>query len=290
MGKHVEQGTKGDPKTGRPAEDETVVPGTVNVPARRAGDEETHVSGVSGRVPGEKVLVSPGEDTVTDAPRPNGGQMEASYEELLAYHRGRLHDPLALQRIEGLVNTSPQIRAHLESVRFLDLERAAATQDAADLGRFDAAQADPMCEESAFTEGVVFQQGATAETRKGWARHARTCVFCRRMQRQVLARVEARRAGLPDGQVLLVNWLLDHHYSRLLAAVAQAIRNRYTLSALPPHLREPAEKHLRGVSVEQIAAETNLTAGAVRERLDEAQRLMAEAADRRKAQLSGRAR
>jgi hypothetical protein len=196
MAKQIDQGLNTDDTViGRAMDDETAVPGALSMPATRTGQEET------------KPVVP--------------------YEDLIAYHRGRLHDPVALQRLEANLNTSPQVRAHLESVQYLDLERAAAIQDAIDLGRFDASRAEPLCVEVALGGGAIFvSPNPPAETKQQWGRHTRTCVFCRRMRRQVLARAEARRAGLAEGEVLLLNWLLDHHYAHLLESIVKAIRDR----------------------------------------------------------------
>jgi hypothetical protein len=247
MAKQIDQGLNTDDTViGRAMDDETAVPGAFSMPATRTGQEET----------------KPG----------------VPYENLLAYHRGRLHDPVALQRIEASLNSSQQLRAHLESVQYLDLERAAAIQDAIDLGQFDASRAEPLCVEVAFGQGAIFAApNPTPQTKQQWGRHTRTCVFCRRMRRQVLARAEARRAGLAEGEVLLLNWLLDHHYAHLLDSVARAIREQKPLSSLPSHLREVIEKRTKGASIEQIAAEQKLPDKVVQERLDEAEKRIAQA-------------
>ena len=73
-------------------------------------------------------------------------QTEALYEKILAYYRGEL-SPADRAAVGKRVRRDAKARAHLESVRFLDLERAAALQDAEDLHQF--ADVTPFCQQVA---------------------------------------------------------------------------------------------------------------------------------------------
>src|SRR5262245_35894875 len=113
------------------------------------------------------------------------------YELLLAFHRGEIVDRKEQAQIHDLMEREPRWRAHYESVRYLDLERAAARQDAEDLKRFQ--EATPFCRAVAQTQGQVFADAGTAED---WAEHIDGCVYCRRMWRRWHARTSAAQ-GLP---------------------------------------------------------------------------------------------
>src|SRR5438552_3847479 len=57
-------------------------------------------------------------------------------QQLLAYYRGELADPHACAAVEEQLRRDRRWQAHWDSIRYLDLDRAAALQDAADLARF----------------------------------------------------------------------------------------------------------------------------------------------------------
>src|SRR5262249_7590079 len=114
------------------------------------------------------------------------------YELLLAFHRGEVLDRKGQAQIRDLVEKDPRSRAHYEPVRYLDLERAAARQDAEDLKHFSADT--PFCRTAAQTHGQVFADAGTTED---WADHVAACVYCRRMWRRWHARTAAAQ-GLPE--------------------------------------------------------------------------------------------
>jgi hypothetical protein len=199
---------------------------------------------------------------------------------LLAYHRGEWLDPVALQRLEGEMNESRRLKAHLESIRHLDLARAAAIQDGADLERFDLSKATDLCMQVAVERGAVFEQSAgnpkSMETvRMEWPRHTNNCVFCRRMRVQAITRCRAREDGIPAGEPLLVDWLLSHYYEKALATVAEAL---VLLSKLPRDLRNVFVRHFfQKVPLEQLAAELKVPVEEVEGQIAAAKRRMQEA-------------
>ena len=161
--------------------------------------------------------------------------LDFPYRELLDYYLGKLTDARLRAEFEKLLQNDPRWKAHWESVRNLDLERAAAVQDAEDLRRFlahvsarPAAAAprisvrsprittpgviDPFCKAVALSDGMILlpviqKRAATREGDwKAWARHVGECVYCRRMQRSVLALQEQRLLDMPGP--LLRDWLL----------------------------------------------------------------------------------
>jgi hypothetical protein len=152
------------------------------------------------------------------APRPAA----FAYSQLLAFYRGEVADPYLYMEIEDRVRKDPRWRAHWESVRYLDLERAAALQDAADLERFGRGEATGFCRHVAETGGRVFDtllegvKTAGGWTAKEWTRHLSRCVYCRRMQRRAQARRQRREAGLPASELLLRDWLLLPCYAGAL--------------------------------------------------------------------------
>lgn len=151
------------------------------------------------------------------------------YGELLAFYQGERRDPHVAAEVEALVRADRRWRAHWESIRYLDLERAAAEQDAADLARFTAEHATPFCRASAETMGQVFDSlpagagGAGGWPERAWARHVRACVYCRRMQRRAAARRQRREGGLPAGELLLRDWLLQPLYTDALAEATRRL-------------------------------------------------------------------
>jgi hypothetical protein len=152
---------------------------------------------------------------------------EFPFLELLAFVRGDISDPREYARIADLVQGDRRWRAHWESVRSLDLERAAAVQDARDLRTFD--EPTEFCRAVAASGGAVLlpllrgQDRAGEWRRRQWDRHLRRCVYCRRMRRQVRARLECEENGLPGGEPLLREWLLEPLYAEALNAVTRRL-------------------------------------------------------------------
>jgi hypothetical protein len=146
------------------------------------------------------------------------------YKQLLAFQRGDLADPHACAAVEERLRKDRRWQAHWESIRYIDLDRAAAVQDAADLARFTAAEATTHCKAAAHSAGGVFAtllHGADEGSRKDWNRHTDGCVYCRRLRRHVHAQQQRREAGLPGGELLLRDWLLSRLY---LPALTEATR------------------------------------------------------------------
>jgi hypothetical protein len=170
------------------------------------------------------------------------------YELLLAFHRGEVLDRKEQAQIRDLVEKDPRWRAHYESVRYLDLERAAARQDAEDLKRF--ASDTPFCRSVAQTQGQVFAEHTSAED---WASHVDGCIYCRRMWRRWHARTTAA-PSLPEGEPLLRDWLLERYY---LAALDDVTR-RLAKPAVDDNLGELSEFFHRDLTqflarMEQVA-------------------------------------
>lgn len=157
------------------------------------------------------------------------------YKQLLAFHRGEIADPHTCAAVEERLRKDRRWQAHWESIRYLDLDRAAAVQDAVDLGRFTADQATTHCKTAAESAGRVFEtllHGTDERGRKDWNRHADNCVYCRRLRRHVHAQQQRREAGLPAGELLLRDWLLSRLY---LPALTEATRRLgFEWTALEP--------------------------------------------------------
>lgn len=160
-------------------------------------------------------------------PYPSGAAERFPYDELLAFYRGELDGTNAQTRIAKLIEDDPHWRAQWESVRFLDLEQAAAIQDGKDLRRFAKRVARggrrndiDYCLAVAATNGKLFLRHALRRKRHPadrwtpgeWARHVHRCVYCRRMLRGAYAVAERRAAGLPPKEPLLREWLLRPYY------------------------------------------------------------------------------
>jgi hypothetical protein len=147
--------------------------------------------------------------------------------QLLAYYRGELANPHACAAVEEQLRRDRRWQAHWESIRYLDLDRAAALQDAADLARFTNADATHFCRAAAENGGRLFDgllngaEHAAGWSRRQWERHADECVYCRRLRRLAYARQQRREAGLPVSEPLLRDWLLQPCY---LEALRQATR------------------------------------------------------------------
>jgi hypothetical protein len=145
-------------------------------------------------------------------------QTTFAYQQILSYYRGELADPHACAAVEEQLRKDRRWQAHWDSIRYLDLERAAAFQDAADLARFTEAQATRFCRGVAEHGGEQFDAmmsqmvGAAGAAGKEWDQHADQCPYCRRMRRLSYARQQQRDAGLPRGELLLRDWLLQPTY------------------------------------------------------------------------------
>lgn len=147
------------------------------------------------------------------------------YELVLAYCHGELA-PSEAAYVAAQLSASARWRAHLDSIQYLALERVAAQHDAEALSRFRAVDPEPFCVEVARTEGEVFwelldetRDPALGHTPREWNRHVDRCVYCRRMRRGIQARIAREIHGLPPGEPLLREWLLEHRYREVLDQV-----------------------------------------------------------------------
>jgi hypothetical protein len=145
-----------------------------------------------------------------------------AYQQVLAYFRGELSDPQTCAAVENQLQRDPRWQAHADSIRHLDLERAAAIQDAADLAGFSTENALHFCRAVAESCGRVFDSmlhesaDLVSPQRQAWNRHTRQCVYCRRMKRLAHARQQQREAGLPAQEPLLRDWVLQPCYLEAL--------------------------------------------------------------------------
>src|SRR5687768_9421552 len=69
---------------------------------------------------------------------------EEPYELLLAYHGGRLDDA-ERRRVEGLLESNDLYRAHLASLRLLEVDRTLALRDGRRLRHFGLADTTDFC-------------------------------------------------------------------------------------------------------------------------------------------------
>jgi hypothetical protein len=149
-------------------------------------------------------------------------QRSFAFQQILAYYRGDLADPQACAAVEEQVRRDRRWQAHWESLRYLDLDRAAALQDAKDLTHFDAARETPFCKVVAEYGTRIFDtlisgaDGTAGCSRHEWNNHVDQCPYCRRMRRLAHARQQQREAGLPAGEPLLRDWLLQPCYIQAL--------------------------------------------------------------------------
>jgi hypothetical protein len=171
----------------------------------------------------------------------NGSLTPFPYARLLAYRRGELHDPLERAVIEEKLVDDPRWRAHWESVRRIDLERIAASQDARDLEAFSTPT--DFCRAVAQSGGEVLRDlvrkrgdEAGGWSWQQWSEHIDGCVYCRRMRRRMTAKVQAEESGLPEGEILLREWLLEPEYLAQINAVTGS------LLGLEPPPEPPGEK------------------------------------------------
>jgi hypothetical protein len=160
---------------------------------------------------------------------PLGYQEPFPYETLLAFHLGQLGGRERAQ-VQRQLATDPRWRAHLDSVRYLKLEQVAARQDTADLQRYRLEDAMLFCAAVARTHGAVVQKAMAEKAGKveghtwgEWDAHLDRCVYCRRMHRDVQARVAAQAHKLA-GELLLRDWLLVSVYRDALEAVTRQLR------------------------------------------------------------------
>jgi len=160
-----------------------------------------------------------------------------AYLQILAYYRGELSDPRACSTVEDQLRHNPRWQAHGDSIRYLDLERAAAIQDAADLAKFTVDQATPFCRVVAESRGGIFDsmmhetQGVSDDHPRAWDEHADQCVYCRRMRRLAHARQQQREAGLPAQELLLRDWLLQPSYLQALREATRRLGFDWRLDA-----------------------------------------------------------
>jgi hypothetical protein len=168
-------------------------------------------------------------------------QISFVYQELLAYYRGDLADAHHCAAIEERVRKDRRWQAHWESIRYLDLDRAAATQDAADLNHFETDQATPMCRAVAASAGQVLEPLLTDGkrggewSRKEWNHHTRNCTYCRRMYRLLYARAQRREVGLSAREPLLRDWLLQPCYLPILAEVTRRLGGQWPANDVEEH-------------------------------------------------------
>jgi hypothetical protein len=187
---------------------------------------------------------------------------------LLAYFRSEMTSPQLRAEIQQRLQTDQRWQAHWDSIRHLDLERAAAQQDAEDLrrylesllGREQAArqaaapgarrqrvEIEPFCRAVALSDGMILVPVVERRraTRAGdlfrWSEHLDECVYCRRMQRQVFARRDQEQLGEP----LLRDWLLGRHYLPLLDRVTSTLVRLIVVCIV-----YPSEKGFTSVQVE----------------------------------------
>jgi hypothetical protein len=179
------------------------------------------------------------------------------YEMLLAYLRHEVSESTRAW-IEEQLQTRPLWKTHLESIRFLDLEREAAIQDAKDLRELVRRRAfTPFCRyvarhgHSAFAALQKGTAGDDVGSAAEWAAHVKGCPYCRRMRRVCRARAEAEKKNL--GGLLLRDWLLCRYYARALAGATRALLQR------TPHilLLEKTPAGFRGIRIGPATA--NLT-------------------------------
>ena len=154
-------------------------------------------------------------------------ETERLYQLLLAHKQNQLSPQQ--RELVGEVLRAPRWQAHYESLRFLDMERAAARQDATDLRRLleqpSTGWITRFCRAVAGSAGrvlvgVIDDQAATPEgSADEWDRHLDRCVYCRRMQRVALAREERPRPDEP----LLRDRLLEGIYADVLRQVTRRV-------------------------------------------------------------------
>jgi hypothetical protein len=160
---------------------------------------------------------------------------------LLALYRGEF-PPTEAAAIEAEVKQSKRWQAHWDSLRYLDLERAAARSDAEALGHFEGGTR--FCREVARTNGEVFllflrglQESALGHSRKEWDRHVNLCVYCRRMRRLMQARYVCETHEVPEGEQLLREKLLEHEYREALDRITARLRQ-----AVPEPIRAAGKR------------------------------------------------
>jgi DNA-directed RNA polymerase specialized sigma24 family protein len=186
-----------------------------------------------GRSADDTAIVSASDTTVLSSSDKTRGSVYPGnpfpYQELLDYARGRGGDA-AKRRIDRQLKADPRWRAHLESVRYLDLEQLAARQDGEALAHFGPDQRTPFCRHVARSAGqVLLRLSSEGEAlveglpRDDWEKHALDCVYCRRVQRLAHAELARRGAGLGEGEPLLRDWLLGRHYRDRLERVTKEL-------------------------------------------------------------------
>jgi DNA-directed RNA polymerase specialized sigma24 family protein len=122
-------------------------------------------------------------------------------------------------RLEQQTLSDPRLRRHLESLATFDVERFAVEQDVRAMRDFSLSDVQPICREVARAQGDVLrahlQTGSAAvgeHSASEWETHVEECVYCRGMRRLVQARLTAEELGLPEGELLLRDRLLEPLY------------------------------------------------------------------------------
>lgn len=138
---------------------------------------------------------------------------ERLFSDLLAFRNGELDDPKRRAEIGELVEKNPRWKAHYESIKFLDLERAAAAQDMKDIEGLVEQWKSGKAQPSDFCRSVAETNGD-----QEWTKHLNECVYCRRMRRISQARVQEEVLGEP----LLRDRLLSDLLSKIQSEVKKA--------------------------------------------------------------------
>ncbi len=151
------------------------------------------------------------------------------YSTLIDFWQNRPVDPALRVQVGQWIENDLRWRAHWQSLRYFDLEQAAAAQDARDLARFPEGRPREFCVFVARSAGRVLEplvQGEDAAggfSRAEWDAETDRCVYCRRMRRRVQAAAVARDAGLPADEPLARDMLLGPLYAAELDAATERV-------------------------------------------------------------------
>ena len=137
---------------------------------------------------------------------------------LLAYRDGALSVAEQVM-VEERLSSDPRWQLHFDSLQYLDLERAVAVYDAEQLAAFDPKTASECCRTLVALEAASISedernrlQGDFVSHAELWSEQIMDCVLCRRIHRRTIARQQAIADGLPEGEPLLREWLLEDYY------------------------------------------------------------------------------